>query len=453
MSCSPRHRNLIRRTFIDFRQTSEFLEQPLIFDRAEGLYVWDLEGRRYFDAIGGIFVAVLGHRPPRVLEAVRRQMERLTFAPPLHGVAEVTLDFIEKLGSVSPGNLNFIKGFSGGSESIEAALKFSRQYFQQTGHPLKTKVISNYLSYHGGTMAAMSASGGAKRKLKFEPHVPGFLKAFSPIQLRDRFASWEETNRFCAQLFEEIILNENPETVAAVLVEPICNTGGIVTPTQEYFAILRDICSRHHVLLIFDEVLTGFGKTGDMFAAQTFDVVPDILCSGKGLSGAVIPSGAIMVREDLADSFYGEPEKEIQFFHGHTYAGNPLAAAAGIAVIEELVEKKLPEKARRLGEHLRRGLEGLKDLGVVREVRGKGVLLGVELVEDPRTNRPFPPGRKLGEELKRTALEQGLILRIDPDWFAVCPPLIAEEGDLDELCARIRASLGAAIARLRARRQ
>ncbi len=453
MSCSPRHRNLIRRTFIDFRQTSEFLEQPLIFDRAEGLYVWDLEGRRYFDAIGGIFVAVLGHRPPRVLEAVRRQMERLTFAPPLHGVAEVTLDFIEKLGSVSPGNLNFIKGFSGGSESIEAALKFSRQYFQQTGHPLKTKVISNYLSYHGGTMAAMSASGGAKRKLKFEPHVPGFLKAFSPIQLRDRFASWEETNRFCAQLFEEIILNENPETVAAVLVEPICNTGGIVTPTQEYFAILRDICSRHHVLLIFDEVLTGFGKTGDMFAAQTFDVVPDILCSGKGLSGAVIPSGAIMVREELADSFYGEPEKEIQFFHGHTYAGNPLAAAAGIAVIEELVEKKLPEKARRLGEHLRRGLEGLKDLGVVREVRGKGVLLGVELVEDPRTNRPFPPGRKLGEELKRTALEQGLILRIDPDWFAVCPPLIAEEGDLDELCARIRASLGAAIARLRARRQ
>jgi adenosylmethionine-8-amino-7-oxononanoate aminotransferase len=447
--CSPRHQNLIRRTFIDFQQTAEFLERPLIFDRAEGLYVWDLEGRRYFDAIGGIFVAVLGHRPPRVLEAVKRQMERLTFAPPLHGVAEVTLDFIEKLGSVSPGNLNFIKGFSGGSESIEAALKFSRQYFQQAGHPQKTKVISNYLSYHGGTMAAMSASGGARRKIKFEPHVPGFLKAFSPIQLRDRFASWEETNRFCASLFEEIILNENPETVAAVLVEPICNTGGIVTPTEEYFAILRDITRRHNVLLIFDEVLTGFGKTGDMFAAQTFDVVPDILASGKGLSGAVIPSGAIMVREDLADCFYGRPEQEVQFFHGHTYAGNPLAAAAGIAVIEELLEKRLPEKARRLGEQLRRGLEGLKDLGVVREVRGKGVLLGVELVEDPRTNRPFPPGRKLGDALKRTALEHGLILRIDPDWFAVCPPLIAEEGDLVELCALIRASLEAAIARVR----
>ena len=143
MSCSPRQQSLIRRTFIDFQQTAEFLERPLIFDRAEGLYLWDQEGQLYFDAIGGIFVAVLGHRPPRVLEAVKRQMDRLTFAPPLHGITEVALDFIEKLGSVSPGNLNWIKGFSGGSESIEAALKFSRQYFQQTGHPLKTKVISN----------------------------------------------------------------------------------------------------------------------------------------------------------------------------------------------------------------------------------------------------------------------------------------------------------------------
>jgi len=450
VSCTPRQQSLIRRTFIDFQQTAEFLERPLIFDRAEGLYIWDLEGRRYFDAIGGIFVAVLGHRPPRVLEAVRRQMEVLTFAPPLHGVSEVTLDFVEKLGSVSPGNLNYIKAFSGGSESVEAALKFARQYFQQTGHPQKSKFVTNYLSYHGATMAAMSASGGAKRKLKFEPQMPGFLKAFSPIQLRDRFASWEEANRFCAQLVEEIIVSENPDTVAAVLVEPICNTGGIVTPTEEYFAILRDTCRRHNVLLIFDEVLTGFGKTGDMFAAQTFGVVPDILCSGKGLSGGLIPSGAIMVREDLAESFYGEPEREIQFFHGHTYAGNPLAAAAGIAVIDELVEKKLPEKARRLGAHLRRRLEGLKDTGVVREVRGKGVLLGVELVEDARTNRPFPAGRKLGDALKVTALEQGLILRIDPDWFALCPPLIAEESDLDELCDRIRVSLLAAVARVRA---
>ena len=255
MGCTPRQEKLIRHTFIDFKQTAEFLEQPIIFDRAEGLSVWDQDGKRYFDAIGGIFVAVLGHRHPRVLEAVRRQMERLTFAPPLHGISDIALDFVEKLSSVTPGNLNYIKAFSGGSESIEAAMKFARQYFKQTGHPGKYKIISNYLSYHGATWAAMSASGGARRKIKFEPHVPGFLKMLSPIQLRDRFPTWEEANRFCASLFEDVIMNENPETVAAVLIEPICNTGGMVTPTEEYFAMLQEICARHNVLLILDEVL------------------------------------------------------------------------------------------------------------------------------------------------------------------------------------------------------
>ena len=450
MILSPRQEGLIRHTFVDFKQTSEFLQRPLVFTKADGLYVWDAEDRRYFDAIGGIFVAVLGHRHPRVIDAVRRQMDRITFAPPLHGTTDVTLDFVEKLASVSPGDLNYIKAFSGGSESIEAAMKLARQYFKQTGHPDKYKFIGNYLSFHGSTLATMAAGGSARRKAKFQPEVPGFVKILSPIQVRDRFPTWAEANRFCAQLFEDVIVSENPETIAGVILEPICNTGGMVTPTAEYFALIREICDRHNVLLIFDEVLTGFGKTGDMFAAQTYGVVPDILCSGKGLASGVIPMGALMAREHLADSFYGRPEAEVQFQHGHTFAGNPLAAAAAIAVIDELVEKELPHKARRLGSHLRARLEELKTMGVVREVRGLGVLLAVELVEDPATNRPFPAGRKLGEALRQTSLDNGLILRIDPDWFAVCPPLIAEDDDIDELCDRISKSLEEAIQRVRA---
>ena len=439
MKPTARQERLLKHTFIDFQQTSEVIKSPLIFERAEGLYCWDIEGNRYFDAIGGVFVAVLGHRHPRVMEAMRRQMERLTFAAPLHGISDVTLEFVDKLGSVTPGNLNYIKGFSGGSESIEAALKFGRQYFKQTGHPGKYKVVSVYLGYHGATMATLAA--GAMRKAPFEPHMGGFLKVPSPIQYRDRFASWEETNRFCARMFEDVIINEGPETISAVLLEPICNTGGIVTPTEEYFQILRDICSRHNVLLIFDEVLTGIGRTGDMFAAQTFGVTPDLICSGKGLSSGGIPVGAMIVREDLADAFYGSEELGIQFFHGHTFAGNPLSCAAGIAVIDEIVEKQLDKKARRLGEHLVQRLEGLRHLGVIREVRGKGVLRGVELVQDDTTMEPFPEGRKLGDALKRTALQNGLILRISPDWFAVCPPLIAEESDIDEMCDQIEKSL------------
>jgi adenosylmethionine-8-amino-7-oxononanoate aminotransferase len=348
---------------------------------------------------------------------------------------------VEKLGSVTPGNLKYVKPFSGGSESIEAAMKFARQYHKQTGHPGKFKFVGVYLSYHGGTLAATAAGGGAKRKSKFEPLMGGFLKVPSPIQYRDRFPSWEETNRFCAHMFEDVIVNEDPDTVAGVIVEPICNTGGMVTPTEEYFHILRDICTRYGVLLIFDEVLAGIARTGDFFAAQTFGVTPDIICAGKALSSGMIPIGAMMAREDMADAFYGPVEDGIQFAHGHTFAGNPLACAAGIATIDEIVENELALKARRLGEQLEARLEALKVHGVIREVRGKGTLRGVELVRDAATMEPFPEGNKLGMAMKRTALNNGLIMRIDADWFAVSPPLIAEEADIDYLCDLIERSL------------
>lgn len=445
MKSTSRNERLLKHTFVDMQQMFEFSKAPLILDRAEGLYCWDIEGKRYFDTIGGIYVAVLGHRHPRVMEAMRRQMEKMTFAAPMHGISQTTLDLVEKLGSVAPGNLNFVKIYCGGSESTESAMKFARQYFQQTGRPGKYKFISVYLGYHGATFGAMAASGTGERKARFEPHMGGFLKVFSPIQYRDRFPSWEETNRFCARLFEDVIVNQGPETVAGVILEPICNTGGIVTPTDEYFQILRDTCDRYNVVLIFDEVLTGFARTGDMFAAQTFGVTPDIICSGKSLTSGAVPGGAMMAREDMADVFYGPAEDEIQFMHGHTYAGNPLTCAAGIAVIDEIVEKALDRKARRLGEYLRKKLEGLERYGVVREVRGKGVLLGVELVKDTTTMEPFPSGRKLGDALKKTAIKNGLIMRINPDWFAVSPPLIAEESDLDEMCDLIEKSLEEAL--------
>ena len=438
MKLSKRYEKLLKQTFLDYQQMSAFLKEPIIFNKAEGLYYWDIEGKRYFDAIGGIFVASLGHRHPRVIEAMKRQLEKITFAPPLHGISDVTLDFIEKLASVTPANLNFIKPYSGGSESIESAMKFVRQYFKQTSHPGKYKFISRYEGYHGSTFGAMSASGTGKRKTKFEPQMAGFLKVLPPTYWRERFSSWEECCRFSAQLFEDIIVNEDPETIAGIIVEPIGNTGGIITPTEEYYHIIRDICDRHNVILIFDEIITGFGKTGQMFAAQTYNVTPDIICSGKGLSSGAVPLGAIMAREDMADAFYGPKENEIQFAHGNTFAGNPLACAAGIAVIDEIVEKDLTKKAQTLGSYLFDKLQALKKYGVVREVRGKGILLGVELVKDEKSNEPFP---ELGAALKETSLKNGLIMRIDPTWFAVAPALIAGESDLDEMFELIDKSL------------
>lgn len=425
---------LLKRTFVDFHQMEEFAKDPLVIERAEGLYYWDVEGRRYFDAIGGIFVAVLGHRHPRVIEALHRQLDRLTFAPPLHAISDVALEFIDKLSSITPGRLNYIKPFSGGSEAVECALKFVRQYWKQSGHPAKYKVVSRYFGYHGGTFGAMAASGTGSRKSKFEPHMAGFLKVPPPTWYRDRFSSWEECNRFAALAFEDVIVNEDPETVAAVILEPIGNTGGIITPTEEYFRLIREICNRHNVLLIFDEVITGFGRTGNMFAAGTFGVTPDLMAVGKGISSGTVPLAAMAAREDMGEAFLGRPEDQVQFMHGHTYAGNPFACAAGIAVIEEIQRHRLWENAERLGSHLRARIETLKRHGVVREVRGKGVLLGVELT-----------GTKIGTALKRTARANGLIMRCDPGWFAVCPAINSTIADMDELFDLIERSLVQAI--------
>lgn len=435
---------LLLRTFVDFHQMAEFAHDPLVMTRADGLYYWDTSGKRYFDAIGGIFVAVLGHRHPRVTEALKRQLDRITFAPPLHAITDVALEFVEKLGAITPGNLKFIKPFSGGSEAVEAALKFSRQFFKQSGQPGKYKFVSRYFGYHGASFGAMAASGTGPRKTKFEPNMAGFLKVPPPTYYRDRFSNWDECNRFAARAFEDVIANEDPSTVAAVILEPIGNTGGIITPTPEYFRIVRDICDRYNVLLIFDEVITGFAKTGRMFAAETFGVTPDLMCLGKGISSGTIPLAAMAARLDMADAFLGRLEEDRQFMHGHTYAGNPLACAAGIAVIDEIVEKRLWEKAERLGAYLRSRLEGLRRYGVIREVRGRGILLGVEFQRDDGS--PFP---ELGKAMKKTALGNGIILRVDPNWFAVSPPLIAEEADIDEMCGLIERSLEQALATVR----
>ena len=443
MQLDDRQKKLLGQTFLDYQSTEAFLQNPIVVSRAEGVYYWDTEGRRYFDGIGGIFVANLGHGHPRVIEAVKRQLDTMSFSPPMHGTSDIALDFVERVGEVTPGTLNFVKPFSGGSESMEAAMKFARQYYKQTDRPHKYKFVSRYLGYHGSTFGAMAASGTGKRKTPFEPQMPGFIKVYPPSYYRDRFASWEECNRFCAQMFEDAIINEDPDTVAGVIVEPIGNTGGIITPTEEYFHLLREICDRHDVLLIFDEIITGWGRTGSMFAAETFGAIPDIICSGKALSNGTIPLGAMIAREDMAEAFKGDPAAGLNFAHGHTYAGSPVGCAAGLAVINEIVEKDLAARAGEMGTYLAEKLEGLKKYGVVREVRGRGLIRGVEFVKDTNGLQPFP---ELGMALKKTALQNGLIIRVDPTWFAVVPALVISKDEVDEMCELIDRSLQEALA-------
>ena len=430
--------NMIQRTFIDNMSTDVFLKEPFVISRSDGVYSWDTEGKQYWDAIGGIFVASLGHKHPRLVETMKKQVETLTLAPPLHSVGDICLEFIDKLGSMTPGNLKFIKTYSGGSESIESAIKYVRQYYQMIGKPQKFKIISNYLSYHGATLGALAA-GDAAAKSKFGQQAPGFEKCYHPKQLRHMFPTWEETCRHAAQLVRMKIEAEHPETVAAFLVEPICNTAGIVAPTEEYYQIIRKACDDYDVKLIFDEVLTGIGKTGDLFAAQTYGVTPDIICSGKGLSSGVLPMGSMIANLDMDAAFRGAPERH--FGHGHTYANFPLAAAVGTEVLTIIEEENLTIRAREIGATLRSQLEKLqKETGIIREVRGRGLLLGAEVEEDPIAHKPFP-NKCFGEFLKQSARANGVVMRIGPDWFAVAPPLITTDAEIDDLCARIKKSI------------
>jgi adenosylmethionine-8-amino-7-oxononanoate aminotransferase len=419
--------DLLRHMVLDFKQMKSFLADPLVMARGEGIWLWDVTGKRYLDGLSGVFTVNVGHGNPRVRAALHEQIDQLCFAPPLHGTNVPAVQLANLVAEVTPGDLNTVKLLSGGSEATEASFKLARQYHRQTGNPHKYKILSLYTGYHGGTFGALSATGLPTRKAIFEPTLAGFLKAMPPSCRACPFGlTYPSCGITCADQVERIIGFEGPETVAAVIVEPISNTGGITTPPPEYLPRLRQICDRHQVLLIFDEIITGFGRTGQMFAAQTFGVLPDIICMGKGMGSGYGPLAAIAFRDHVAAAFWGA--EGLEFAHGHTFGGNPLSSAAGLASVREIVDRDLCGNARRIGNHLRARMAELAPLNVVADVRGKGLLIGVGLQRDVAAGLPFPATLRFGHRVGKRALDRGLILRADVDWIALAPPLTITTG-------------------------
>lgn len=418
-------------------QMAEWSQRPLIMQRADGVYYYDIHGRRYLDALSGIYVVSVGHNNRRVIDAVRQQLDALHFSPPMHGTNPVAIQLANVLAELAPGDLNTVKFQCGGSEVTEAAIKLARQYHRLAGHQGKFKIISRYQSWHGSTLGSLSASGLKSRRTVNEPLAPGFLHVFPPTCYRCPFGkSYPSCDLTCATLIGDTIEMEDPATVAAVIVEPIGHTGGVIDPPAEYLPLLREICDRHNVLLIFDEIITGIGRTGQMFAAETFGVVPDLLCLGKGLGGGVAPLSALICRKPIADAFWGPAAVNPGFVEGHTFEGNPLSCAAGIAVLREILERDLCANARQQGARLRTGLETLAErYGVIGEIRGKGLFLGVEFVRDRDTRARFEDPTGFGVRLGRRALERGLLCRFDPHWIAFGPPLVAQPEHIDEVLA------------------
>jgi adenosylmethionine-8-amino-7-oxononanoate aminotransferase len=425
-------------------QMAEWSKSPLVMARAEGVYYYDVGGKRYLDAISGIYVVSVGHNNRRVIDAIKQQLDVLAFSPPMHGTNPQAVQLANLLAELAPGDLSTVKFQCGGAEVVEAAIKLARQYHKLTGSPGKYKIVSRYQSWHGSTLGALSAAGLKSRKTVNEPLAPGFVHVFPPTCYRCPFGKTYPTCELtCATLIDQVIDMEDPATVAALLVEPIGHTGGVIDPPDEYLPILREICDKHNILLIFDEIITGIGRTGRMFAAETFGVTPDVLLVAKGLSGGYAPLSALICRRPIADAFWGPLDRNPGFVEGHTFEGNPIACAAGIAVLREILERDLLANARTQGERLRRGFEALaRKYVVIGDIRGKGLFQAIEFVRDRPTRARFPDEMALGVKVGRRALANGLLCRFDPHWIAFGPPLVVTADEIDEMLAVLDRSLG-----------
>lgn len=442
-------RELVRHVWLFSQQMDEFQKDPLIVTGGSGIYAETSDGRTLMDGISGATVTGLGYGDAAVAAAMKAQIDKFLFWPPLHATSEPALRLAAKVCELLPGDINRVFLLSGGSEATECAFKMARQYHAQTGNPGKHKVISRHWAYHGSTMGALSASG-VPDKRGFGPFLTGYLHAQAPYCYRCPFGH-RGSETCClvgAEQIDQMIRYEGRNTVSAVVVDPVMAAAGILVPPKAYYERLREICDEHNVLLIFDEVLTGFGRLGHWFAADYYGIVPDIICVGKGISSGFAPLAATGAREHVAAAFGGSLGDSRQFVHGNTFGGNPLAAATGLAVIEQLEQRNLVENASRVGSYLGQQLEDLgQRVACVGDVRGMGMLWGLEFVVDRITREPFPSDCLLAPRIIRHALKNhDLILRSNGSILQVSPPLITTESEVDDLVSRLEAAINDGLA-------
>lgn len=427
--------------------------RPML-DRAEGIYMWDTDGKRYIDGSSGAMVSNIGHSNPAVLDAMRAQMAKSTFGYRLHFQTESSERLAAMTAALAPDGMNKVFFVSGGSEAVESTLKLARQYVLTQGQSQRTKVISRYPSYHGGTLGALSITGYAPMTAPFDPMMQRMPKIPAPRAYLDGLDPDDPaTGLHYANMLEEKILEEGADTVLAFVLEPIggASTGALVPPAG-YMQRIREICTQHGVLLIHDEVMTGGGRTGRFFGAEHWDVVPDLISISKGFGGGYVPLGAMIARDDIVEAVMGAGG----FIHGFTYAGNPLACAAGCAVLEQIEAHDLIGNAARMGDRLADRLNGLMQrYPLIGDVRGKGLLMAFELMADRGSKAPLPTSLNAHARLVDIAYDNGLIIYsrrtrggTSGDHFLVCPPMIVDEAQLDEITDMLDRSLASYMAEI-----
>jgi adenosylmethionine-8-amino-7-oxononanoate aminotransferase len=415
--------------------------------RGEGPYIWDDQGRRYLDGLAGLFVVQVGHGRKEIAAAMSKQAEELAFFPLWSYAHPRAIELAERLAHYAPGDLNRVFFTTGGGEAVESAWKLAKQYFKLTGKPTKYKVISRSVAYHGTPQGALSITGIPPAKIPFEPLVPGGVKVpntnfyRAPEEYRydeKAFGLW------AANRIAEAIEFEGPDSVAAVFLEPVQNSGGCFPPPPGYLERVREICDEYDVLMVADETITSFGRIGDMFAIKRFGVQPDIITCAKGMTSGYAPLGAMIASDRLFEPFrHGQNA----FLHGYTWGGHPVAAAAALSNFDVFEREGINEHVRENEGAFRSTLEKLLDLPLVGDVRGAGYFYGIEMVKDKTTRETFneeESERLLRGFLSKALFDNGLYCRADDRGDPViqlAPPLIIDQSHFDEIEQILRSVL------------
>jgi beta-alanine--pyruvate transaminase len=416
--------------WMPFTANRQYKARPRLLESAEGMFYRDAEGREILDGTAGLWCCNAGHGRREIAEAVTRQISKMDFAPTFQMGHPLPFELAQRLAAIAPPGLNRVFFTNSGSESVDTALKIALAYQRARGQATRTRLIGREMGYHGVGFGGISVGGMVNNRKAFGTMLPGVDHLPHTLDI-ERNAFTRGLPRHGVELaesLEKLIALHGAENIAAVIVEPLSGSAGVILPPQGYLKRLREITSKHGILLIFDEVITGYGRMGDAFAAQRWEVTPDIITTAKGLTNGAIPMGAVFVSTEIHDAFMQGPDNLIEFFHGYTYSGHPVAAAAALATLDIYENDGLFTRVRDLEIYWQEALHSLKGLANVIDIRNAGLVGSVHLA-----TRDGAPGARGYEVFEKCFWEGGLMVRCTGDIIAMSPPLIAEKSHLDRI--------------------
>jgi len=429
--------NNLEALWMPFTANRQFKRKPRLLSRAEGMYYYTPDNRQVLDGTAGLWCVNAGHGRKSIVEAIQKQAATMDFAPGFQMGHPLSFEFAARLQAMLPGDLNQVFFTNSGSESVDTALKIALAYHRARGEAQRVRFIGRERGYHGVGFGGISVGGIAPNRKQFGlqlPYVDHLPHTHDPA--RNAYSKGQpEHGAELADRLESILALHDPSTVAAVIVEPVAGSTGVLIPPKGYLEKLRAICNKHGILLIFDEVITGFGRLGTAFAAERFAVMPDLMTVAKGITNAAVPMGAVFATKAIYDAFMNGPENTIEFFHGYTYSGHPLACAAGIATLDVYRDEGLFARAAELAPYWEATMHALKGTRHVVDIRNLGLVAGIEL--EPRSGAP---GTRAYDVLV-DCFEAGLLIRTTGDIVALSPPLIVEKPQIDRMAEMLSAAL------------